>query len=89
MSLRHITSVEEALCCQLLLSLSIFGFIKRLALISVIFASSVPLFLLSDFLEQVSLPRLTRVLVLDHIIVLARLAKERQDVDLVKLVHVR
>ena len=89
MSFRHITSVEEALCCQLLLGLTIFGFIKRFALVSVIFASSVPFLLLSDLLKQVSLPRLIRVLVLDHVVVLARLAKERQDVDLVKLVHVR
>jgi len=68
-----VAAVEEALWAEVLSGFSVLHFVIRLLYRLVVHRLSVPLLLLLDSLEQVGLSRFFHVLVLDHVVVLARL----------------
>ena len=77
-TLRHITVVHEAISRQLALERSVLLLVKRLDLsLWVLLCHMVPLLLLSDAFEQLSLMGILAVFVLDHVVMLAWLDENR------------
>ena len=88
LALGHIAMVHKTLRLELFLGLSVLGLVVGLSHFLTGFLFAVPLLLFPDFLEQVGLAWLILVLVFDHVLVLAWLAKDGQDKHLVELVDI-
>jgi len=91
LSLRYITVIEEAFRFELSFRFTILELVEGFCddLFWTVLGQMIPFLLLFYFLEQVCLAGIFRVFVLDHILVFARFAENRQNKDFIEPSDVR